>query len=86
MSPQLGLNQWPIDLQSIALPLSYIGSNIIIYYYLLYSDSGGVRTHEAYAEDLKSSPFDHSGTLPCLPPELNQGTFSLFRTNVLPLN
>lgn len=25
--------------------------------------SGGVRTHEAYAGDLKSPPFDHSGTL-----------------------
>ena len=29
--------------------------------------SGGVRTREAYAEDLKSSPFDHSGTLVSLP-------------------
>ncbi len=26
-------------------------------------DSGGVRTHEATACDLKSHPFDHSGTL-----------------------
>ena len=24
---------------------------------------GGIRTHEAEAEDLKSTPFDHSGTL-----------------------
>tara|TARA_B110001450_G_C17654046_1_gene494457 strand:- start:100 stop:261 length:162 start_codon:yes stop_codon:yes gene_type:complete len=23
---------------------------------------GGIRTHEAYAADLKSAPFDHSGT------------------------
>lgn len=28
-----------------------------------YSDRCGVRTHEAYAEDLKSPPFDHSGNL-----------------------
>ena len=30
------------------------------------SASGGIRTHEAYAEGLKSSPFDHSGTLAVL--------------------
>ncbi len=29
----------------------------------LIDDSGGVRTHEATACDLKSHPFDHSGTL-----------------------
>ena len=26
--------------------------------------SGGIRTHEAYASDLESLPFDRSGTLP----------------------
>ena len=30
------------------------------------SARGGIRTHEAYAEGLKSSPFDHSGTLAVL--------------------
>ena len=25
--------------------------------------NGGIRTHEAYASDLKSDPFDRSGTL-----------------------
>ena len=28
------------------------------------SGSGGIRTHEAYAIELESTPFDHSGTLP----------------------
>ena len=28
-----------------------------------YIDSGGIRTHEAYASDLESLPFDRSGTL-----------------------
>ncbi len=27
------------------------------------SDKSGVRTHEAYASELKSDPFDHSGIL-----------------------
>ena len=27
-------------------------------------DSGGIWTHEAYATELKSVPFDHLGTLP----------------------
>ena len=29
---------------------------------------GGIRTHEAEAVDLKSTPFDRSGTLACTPP------------------
>ena len=29
---------------------------------ILISAEGGIRTHEAFARDLKTRPFDHSGT------------------------
>ena len=31
--------------------------------FLMFSARGGIRTHEAEAVDLKSTPFDRSGTL-----------------------
>ena len=40
---------------------NYIYQNII----KEIDDNGGVRTHEAFACELKSHPFDHSGTLSC---------------------
>ena len=34
---------------------------------------GGIRTHEAVAVELKSTPFDRSGTLSIFPRESNPG-------------
>ena len=49
----------------VPYPLGYDGNN-----------SGGIRTREAFAQDLKSCPFDRSGTLPnMLPVGLEPTTF-----------
>ena len=57
-----------------ALPLSYrttvsrniqfilILTEMAVSFFMLRSARGGIRTHEAEAVDLKSTPFDRSGT------------------------
>jgi hypothetical protein len=46
------------------LLLHHMSANYKFKVILRTSGSGGIRTHEAHASDLKSDPFDRSGTLP----------------------
>ena len=46
-----------------AIPIAGPVKNSVVKLNLPFNVSGGIRTHEAVASDLKSDPFDRSGTL-----------------------